>query len=206
MSEETRTLNLDEFDYELPEDLIAQEPTQKRDQSRLLLYDRKRDDITHREFAELPELVGASDVLVVNDSKVIPARLRGRKHGSGGAVEVLLIQETIKNRWWVMLKPGKRVNPGTVVHLHTPSDEPSGVRFEVLEKNDDGHCHVQFVAPGNILDHLDTLGEIPFPHISAPLAIEPTTTKSATKRSTQTSKVPLLHRPQDFTLRQSSWN
>ena len=168
MREEIRELNLDEFDYELPEELIAQEPTQERDQSRLLHYSRASDAITHKSFTDLPKLLGPSDVLVINDSRVIPARLRGRKEKSGGAVEVLLTQESAQNHWWVMLKPGKRVTPGSIVRLYDHSDEPSEIQFEVLEKNDDGHCHVRFDGTSDILGQLDALGEIPLPPYIAP--------------------------------------
>src|SRR4051812_26777672 len=101
-----------DFDYELPEELIAQTPLQGRDQSRLLLYERSMNRIEHRGFTDLPELISPGDLLVLNDSKVIPARLRGVKPGTGGAIEFLLLEENGRNDWWVMLRPAKRLRPG----------------------------------------------------------------------------------------------
>jgi len=163
MTQDSTGLKLDEFDYELPEELIAQEPMPERDQSRLLIYNRKDDSLDHRSFSELSELLSPTDVLVINDSKVIPARLRGHKDHSDGAVEILLIHEVSKNCWWVMLKPGRRVRPGTTVRLHTSDDEATEIQFKVLEKNDEGHCLVTFEGTDNILNELDELGEIPLP-------------------------------------------
>ena len=163
MTQDSTGLKLDEFDYELPEELIAQEPMPERDQSRLLIYNRNDDSIDHRSFSELANVLSPTDVLVINDSKVIPARLRGRKNHSDGAVEILLIHEVSENCWWVMLKPGRRVRPGTIVRLHTTNNETTEIQFKVVEKNDEGHCLVTFEGTDNILNELDELGEIPLP-------------------------------------------
>ncbi|MCS1407010.1 MAG: S-adenosylmethionine:tRNA ribosyltransferase-isomerase [Verrucomicrobia subdivision 3 bacterium] len=159
----TKTLDLSQFDYALPEHLIAQKPTDVRDESRLLILDRAEKAIEHRSFADLATLLKPSDVLVVNDSKVIPARLRGKKCSSEGAVEILLLEAVAQNLWWVMLKPGKRVSPGTTVQIIGPDNSAAPIQFEVKEKNPEGHYLVSFNGIENILDALDTFGEVPLP-------------------------------------------
>src|SRR5918995_142446 len=99
----------EEFNFELPEDLIAQHPAPTRDQSRLLVVNRPSGQISHRFFRDLPALINPGDLLVLNNSKVIPARLRGVKPGTGGAIEFLLLEENALNDWWVMLRPAKRL-------------------------------------------------------------------------------------------------
>ena len=163
MRQDSKELQLEEFDYHLPEELIAQEPMPERDQSRLLIFDRDSGNMDHRSFSDLSDRLSPNDVLVINDSKVIPARLRGRKDSSDGAVEILLIHEVSLNHWWVMLKPGRRVHPGTTVRLHTPTQEATGICFRVIEKNEEGHCLIAFEGTDNILNNLDELGEIPLP-------------------------------------------
>ncbi|MCD6052791.1 MAG: S-adenosylmethionine:tRNA ribosyltransferase-isomerase, partial [Verrucomicrobia bacterium] len=103
------------------------------------------------------------DTLVLNNSRVIPARLRGVKRGSGGQIEILLTEETAINDWWVMLRPGKRVRPGTQIDFIQHDGSPALLSAEVLEKNEEGHCRLRFSCPGNVLDIIDTLGEIPLP-------------------------------------------
>ena len=97
------TVTLDQFDYALPPELIAQTPADQRDQSRLLVTDRGQGTIDHRRFCQLPSILRPDDVLVINDSRVFPARFRGRKRQSAGAIEILLVEELAQNRWWVML-------------------------------------------------------------------------------------------------------
>src|ERR1044072_8164590 len=101
-----------DFDYNLPEELIAQAPSANRDESRLLFYPRATGRIEHRRFTDLPQFISPGDLLILNDSKVIPARLRGVKPGTGGAIEFLLLEENSLNDWWVMLRPAKRPRPG----------------------------------------------------------------------------------------------
>src|SRR4051812_24439541 len=97
-----------DFDFHLPPELIAQTPAPKRDESRLLLLDRSSVKTEHHRFPELLNFLRAGDVLVLNDSKVIPARLRGRNAKSGGQFEILLLEENSTNDWWAMVRPGKR--------------------------------------------------------------------------------------------------
>jgi S-adenosylmethionine:tRNA ribosyltransferase-isomerase len=152
-----------DFDYSLPEELIAQFPVPERDQSRLLVLDRKTGAVAHRRFPELLEYLRAGDLLVLNNSRVIPARLRGVKSSSGGQFEILLVRQNQRNDWWVLLRPGKRVRTGTRLDFRTLQGEASGVSAVVLEKNPEGHCRLLFQGTEDILLRLDELGEIPLP-------------------------------------------
>src|SRR6516225_10688520 len=96
-----------DFDFELPPELIAQTPAPKRDASRLLVLHRNSGDIEHRTFRDLLDYLRPRDVLVLNNSRVIPARLRGRNANTGGEFELLLLQENAVNDWWTMLRPAK---------------------------------------------------------------------------------------------------
>src|SRR5436190_23146397 len=106
-----------DFDYELPEELIAQAPLERRDQSRLFVLHRSSGKFEHSNFSKLPEYLRASDLMVFNDSKVIPARLRGINRKTGGEFELLLLEEVGPNDWWVMLRPGKRARVGTEITI-----------------------------------------------------------------------------------------
>ncbi len=152
-----------DFDYPLPPELIAQDPTPARDGSRLLLQHRTGPRTEHRQFRDLPEYLRAGDVVVFNNSRVIRARLHGHKPASGGQVELLLVEEVATNEWWTLLRPGKRVRIGTEIQLRTNNGVASLVRAVVSEKNDEGHCRVRFTGTPNILDELETHGEIPLP-------------------------------------------
>jgi len=152
-----------DFHYELPPDLVAQTPAPERDASRLLIVRRKTAALEHRHFRDLPAYLREGDVLVLNDSRVIRARLRGVKSGSGGQLEILLAEEEAPNVWWVMLRPGKRVRAGTPIELVGPQGQPAGVSAVVLRKNPDGLCRLSFAGAENILSRLDTIGEVPLP-------------------------------------------
>ena len=101
-----------DFDFELPIDRIAQSPSAERDGSRLMVLNRQSQGVEHQSFFDIVNLLQEGDVLVMNDSRVIPARLLGRKMESPGQVELLLLEETQAGRWWSMVRPGKRVRPG----------------------------------------------------------------------------------------------
>jgi S-adenosylmethionine:tRNA ribosyltransferase-isomerase len=152
-----------DFHYNLPTDLIAQVPADRRDSSRLLVLNRTSRHLEHRQFTDFPALLRPGDLLVLNNSKVIPARLRAIKPDSGGAVEILLIEEIAPNDWWVMLKPGKRVRAGTLLQLLDPSGAPTPIHAQVLEKSDEGHYRLQFTGAANLLAELTRLGEMPLP-------------------------------------------
>src|ERR1041385_4493293 len=106
-----------DFDFDLPPELIAQHPAAKRDASRLLVLHRDTGRVEHRQFRDLPEYLRTGDVLVLNNSRVIPARLRGVNAKTGGAFEMLLLEEVAPNDWWTMMRPGKRARIGTRIRL-----------------------------------------------------------------------------------------
>jgi len=152
-----------DFDFALPPELIAQTPAAARDGSRLLVLHRRDGRTEHRQFRDALDFLRAGDVLVLNNSRVLRARLRGHKPASGGQVELLLVEEAAPNEWWSLLPPCKRVRAGTEIHLVTNAGGASPVRAVVLEKNVEGHCRVRFTGTANILDELETHGEIPLP-------------------------------------------
>ena len=152
-----------EFDYDLPPELIAQAPTARRDQSRLLVLNRLKRSLEHRRLRDFVAYLQAGDVVVLNNSRVIPARLRGVKTESGGQIEVLLTEELAVNDWWVMLRPGKRVRMGTTIEFRAPSQRLSEFTATIKAKNEDGLCRLQFTGVPDVRDTLDWLGEMPLP-------------------------------------------
>src|SRR5204863_7244907 len=128
----------------------AQTPTPAREQSRLLVVQRSDGRIAHRSFRDLPEYLRAGDALVLNDSRVIPARLRALKAGSGGQIEVLLLEENSVNDWWVMLRPGKRVRADTMILFLNHSGQRTEINARVVEKDPEGRCRLQFSGTANI--------------------------------------------------------
>lgn len=153
----------EEFIYDLPEELIAQQPARERDQSRLLAFHRPEGAVRHSEFSQLPDFLNPGDLLVLNNSKVIPARLRGIKEGSGGAIELLLLEENSRNDWWVMLRPAKRLRPGDSFTLVGYEKKPSNATATLLEKNAEGHCRLRFDLEGDVLTLAHEIGELPLP-------------------------------------------
>lgn len=147
----------------MPPELIAQHPLPERDQSRLLVLRRRFNAIEHLKVADLPNLLDGGDLLVFNNSKVIPARLHARKRGSGGSVEIMLVEEQEKNWWWAMVRPGKRVRPGTELNVLRRDGQVSTITIVVLEKSVEGHCLVKFQGIANILERLAEYGEMPLP-------------------------------------------
>lgn len=152
-----------DFNFELPPELIAQQPAPTRDQSRLCVLDRKSETITHRAFPDLLEYLKSGDVLVLNDSRVIPARLRAVNRETGGHFEVLLFEETGTNVWWAMMKPGKRARVGTSIQFLDLQKQPTSIEAQVEEVNSEGHRRLRFTNTPNILNELERLGEIPVP-------------------------------------------
>ncbi len=151
-----------DFRYDLPGELIAQSPANGREQSRLLILERPTGRVHHHGFTDLPHHLNSGDLLVLNNSRVIPARLRGIK-ASGGEIEVLLLEENAANDWWTMLRPGKRVRPGTGLFFHDHAGAPTEVQGTVLQKNAAGHYRIIFSGTQNILCALNKIGEIPLP-------------------------------------------
>jgi S-adenosylmethionine:tRNA ribosyltransferase-isomerase len=153
-----------DFEYALPPELIAQQPASPRDTSRLLVVDRATGRFAHRVFREIGEFLRAGDVLVVNDTRVIPARLRGRRPGTGGAVEVLLLRPAEGGAWEALVRPGRRLRPGAAIEVGT-----QGALVEVGERRSGGRRLVR-VRGGEMTDLLRQAGEMPLPpYIHRPL-------------------------------------
>ena len=152
-----------EFDFDLPPGLIAQRPAEQRDKSRLLVLTRKSMELAHRQFRDFPEYLSSGDVLVLNNSKVIPARLRGLNQSTGGRFEILLIEENATNDWWAMLRPGKRARIGSRIQLTGTDGNPHAIHATVIEINEEGHRRLRLEGVPNILDSLELLGEVPLP-------------------------------------------
>lgn len=152
-----------DFDYDLPQELIAQHPMEPRDHSRLLVVDKKTGEIEHRHFYDLVNYLKPGDVLVFNDTRVIPARLHGTKD-TGAHVEVFLLTRRDTTDWEVLVRPGKKLQVGAKINF---SDELS---CEVIEHTDFGGRVVRFKYDGIFEEILDRLGETPLPpYITAPL-------------------------------------
>ena len=152
-----------DFDYPLPDELIAQHPAGRRDASRLMVVNRQAWEVAHQTFQDLPTRLRAGDLLVFNNSKVIPARLRGRNAHSGGRFEILLVEEVAPNDWWAMLKPGRRARPGTEITLLDHAGAATAVSARVVEVNAEGHRRLQFCGTPELLNELTNLGETPLP-------------------------------------------
>ena len=162
------TLRTDDFDYDLPSGAIAQEPVEPRDSCRLLVLDRRSGQLDHRRFSDLPEYLRAGDLVVVNETRVIPARLKGEKAETGGAVEVLLLRERYADTWECLVKPGRRLRPGA--HIVFGDGVLTGFVVDTID--DTGGRLIRFTATrGSFLEAVHRLGEMPLPpYISRPLA------------------------------------
>ena len=152
-----------QFHFELPEGLIAQVPAQERDSSRLLVVHRTSETIEHRSFRDFPEFLCSGDLLIVNNSRVIPARLWAKKPEATGRIEILLLEETKKNNWWAMLRPAKKIPIGGKIQLLNRSSAASDIFATVLEKNDSGHRRLEFSGTEDIQHELEAFGEMPLP-------------------------------------------
>ncbi len=159
-----RRLRTDEFDYVLPEELIAKEPASKREGSRLMVLDRNRDLLEHKHFFDLPAYLKEGDILVLNDTKVIPARLSGiktkggsSKEGEKGArVEALFLRRLTRNTWECLVQPAKRIKKGYEIEF-------DGLKGRVVEEPDTQRRIIAFEPGADILSHLKSRGEVPLP-------------------------------------------
>jgi S-adenosylmethionine:tRNA ribosyltransferase-isomerase len=152
-----------DFHFDLPPELIAQHPAPRRDESRLLILHRDNGRVSHRRFPDLPEFLQPGDVLVLNNSRVIRARLRGKNAKTGGKFEILLLEENAVNDWWVMVRPGKRAQIGAQIKILDRSNQPTEILATVAEVNDEGHRRLDFSGTPNLLQELDAFGEMPLP-------------------------------------------
>ena len=151
-------LKTHDFYYDLPEELIAQTPLERRDASRLMTLDRKTGEVTHRHFYDLLELLQLGDCLVMNNSRVLPARLLGHRVPTGGAVEVLLLKDHGNGIWECLTKPGRKTHTGTEL-----SFGDGDLTATVVGERDDGNKLVQFHYEGIFLEVLERLGKMPLP-------------------------------------------
>lgn len=156
--QEMEILNKSDFYYELPEELIAQDPLMDRSSSRLLYLDRESGKTEHHVFREIQNYLNPGDCLVLNDTKVIPARLIGRKEDTGATIEVLLLKRITDDTWETLVKPGKKAKPGTRLIFG------DGLLVAtVLEVMDEGNRLIRFTYQGIFEEVLDQLGEMPLP-------------------------------------------
>ena len=146
---------LSDFDYTLPEELIAQVPAQKRDMSKMMVLNRQLQNIEHNHFCDITKYLTENDFLVLNNTKVIPARLYAKKD-TGALIEIFLVREVEKDVWISLIKPSKRVKSGMVLVV---SEDLS---VEVLNKDDD-KWKIRLIYEGNIFEVLDKVGHIPLP-------------------------------------------
>ncbi len=147
-----------DFYYELPKELIAQTPLPRRDGSRLMVLDRASGGIGHRRFYDLPEFLRAGDCLVLNDSRVLPARLLGHRETTGGAMELVLLRDLGDDTWECLARPGKKARPGTRVVFGD-----GRLVGEVTAVGDEGNRLVRFSYEGIFLEVLESLGRVPLP-------------------------------------------
>ncbi len=147
-----------DFYYELPEELIAQDPLEDRSSSRLLVLDKESGAVSHHVFREITEYLKEGDCLVINDTKVLPARLIGAKEGTGAKIEVLLLKRKENNIWETLVKPGRKARPGTRI-----SFGDGILTGEVIDVVEEGNRLVQFHYDGIFEEILDKLGQMPLP-------------------------------------------
>mgnify|MGYP000931935555 FL=1 len=151
-------MKLEQFDFYLPEELIAQTPLLKRDTSKLLCIDKKENNYEHKTFSDIIDYFEAGDTLVLNNTRVMPARLYGQKKDTGAAIEVLLLKNEVDNIWECLVKPAKRIKIGSVVSFGDGIMEAICTR--VL---DDGFRYFEFKYEGIFQERLDELGTMPLP-------------------------------------------
>lgn len=151
-------MKTDDFDYYLPEELIAQTPLLKRDESRLLVLDRMSGKIEHKTFKNILDYINKGDTLVLNDTKVLPARLYGIKEETGAVIEVLLLNELERDTWKCLTKPAKRIKEGTII-----SFGEGKLKAKCIKVLEDGIREYELIYDGILYEILDELGQMPLP-------------------------------------------
>ena len=152
-------MDVKDFYFDLPQELIAQDPLEDRASSRLLVLDRSTGEVEHRKFRDILEYLNPEDCLVINDTKVIPARLIGSKEGTDAKIEVLLLKRKENDIWETLVKPGKKAKPGTVIRFG------DGIlKGTVVDVVEEGNRLIQFSYEGIFEEILDQLGQMPLPH------------------------------------------
>lgn len=148
-----------DFNYNLPENLIAQTPLEKRDHSKLMVLHKDNGKIEHKHFYDILDFINPGDCLILNDSRVLPARIYGIKDGTGAKVEFLLLNQKDKDTWEVLAGPGKKAKPGTSFTFGGGL-----LKANVLEVTDSGNRIVKFICEENFYSVLDKIGQMPLPH------------------------------------------
>lgn len=151
-------MELKEFDYYLPKELIAQDPLENRSDSRLMLLDKETGAIEHKIFRDITEYLNPGDCLVINDTKVIPARLYGVRKGTGAAIEILLLKRMEDDTWECLVRPGKKCHIGTVIEFGEGL-----LTGEIVNVVEDGNRYIKFTYDGIFEEILDKLGQMPLP-------------------------------------------
>jgi len=151
-------MKLSDFDYDLPTQLIAQHPSPQRDRSRLLVLHREEGRVEHRIFSQLPLYLQPGDLLILNETKVIPARLKGVKVGTGGKVEIFLLSQVRGDEWRVLVRPGRRIRPGTEVSVGE-----GRIRAKIIDEGQNGYRIARFTWEGDFRKILQEVGEMPLP-------------------------------------------
>lgn len=151
-------MKTDDFDFELPEELIAQHPIKKRDQSKMLVLNRKTGDLEHKIFSDILSYLKPGDTLVLNDTKVIPARLFGEKVATSAHIEILLLKNTEKDNWECLVKPAKRVKVGTIISFGAGL-----LKAKCTSIGEEGIRELEFIYEGVFYEILDKLGTMPLP-------------------------------------------
>lgn len=151
-------MNVKDFYFDLPQELIAQDPLEDRSASRLLVLDRRTGEVRHRHFTDILEYLRAGDCLVINDTKVIPARLFGTKKETQAKIELLLLKRREKDIWETLVKPGKKAKPGTEIVFGDGL-----LTGKILDTVEDGNRLIQFSYQGIFEEILDQLGQMPLP-------------------------------------------
>ena len=147
-----------DFYFDLPKELIAQTPLEKRDESRLLVLNRATGEKEHRHFFELPQFLSPNDCLILNDSRVLPARLLGQRLPGGGACEILLLIDRGEQVWECLVRPGKKLRPGQRVRFGNGE-----LTAEIVGEVEGGNRLVRFAYEGIFLEVLERLGKMPLP-------------------------------------------
>jgi len=153
-----KNLQAKDFYYELPEELIAQHPMEKRDECRLMVLDKETGELEHKKFKDILDYFVAGDCLVLNDTRVLPARLLGVKESSGGKIEFLLLKRIDKNKWEILVKPGKKAKVGSRFIFGNGE-----LKAEVISIEVEGNRIVEFEYQGIFEEVLDSLGQMPLP-------------------------------------------
>lgn len=151
-------MEVKDFNFDLPEELIAQHPIEKRDESRLMVVDKNTGEIKHKVFKDVIDYLNAGDCLVLNNTRVMPARLIGTKEGSGGKIELLLLRRIDKNCYETLVKPGKKAKIGTKIGFGEGE-----LKAEVIDIGKEGNRIVRFTYEGIFEEVLDRLGQMPLP-------------------------------------------